>query len=284
MIVSEIFKAYSIKETSKITGIPEGTLRQWEKDLEGVLHIPRDENNYRYYTELEIETLERIKFLRDKDLSIKTIKEMLSERPGKEIQPVIQPSVPQMKQNEVIETLRSIQTTLETLPAIKEMIVSQIREDIKSELRDEIKNEIISTLETSNKEAFEELKGIYESTNNMVQQQQKQLLESAKNEIASNLESSNKKAFEEFKYAYESDNNKIQQQQKQLLENTKNEIASSLELANRELSEKVKDLSESHKAEVNKRDELLLKNMELMEELKKEKNKSFFQKLFTKKR
>ena len=37
----QILRAYSINEVSKRINTPTGTIRQWEKDLEGLLVIPR---------------------------------------------------------------------------------------------------------------------------------------------------------------------------------------------------------------------------------------------------
>ena len=38
---NQILRAYSIKEVSRKINVPAGTIRQWEKDLNGVLAIPR---------------------------------------------------------------------------------------------------------------------------------------------------------------------------------------------------------------------------------------------------
>ncbi|MEW9500697.1 MerR family transcriptional regulator [Jeotgalibacillus marinus] len=52
-----------MKEASKMIGVPVGTMRQWEADLE--LTIPRDEIG-RYYTDFEVETFNHIKAMRKK--------------------------------------------------------------------------------------------------------------------------------------------------------------------------------------------------------------------------
>ena len=65
---NQILRAYSIKEVSRKINVPAGTIRQWEKDLNGVLAIPRSKQGSRFYTEVEIAILKRIKEMRDKNL------------------------------------------------------------------------------------------------------------------------------------------------------------------------------------------------------------------------
>jgi DNA-binding transcriptional MerR regulator len=196
--MSEFLTAYSIKEVSEKVDVPPGTLRQWESDFKGILDIPRDKENSRYYTDIEIETLSHIKKMREKNLSKAVIKELLDKQPAAELEKVPQPPVPVLRQSEITETFRNIQNSFETFPEIKEMIVSEIKNDI----RNEIKNEITATIQK---------------------------------EISQGMEST---------------------------------------------SEQIKSLSDAYKSEVERRDELLTENMKLLRELKEEKSKSFFSKLF----
>ncbi|WP_462406569.1 MerR family transcriptional regulator [Gracilibacillus sp. Marseille-QA3620] len=76
---NQILRAFSIKEVSRKINVPAGTIRQWEKDLTGVLVIPRSKQGSRFYTEVEIAILKRIKEMRDKNLSKDIIKEMLQK-------------------------------------------------------------------------------------------------------------------------------------------------------------------------------------------------------------
>lgn len=134
----EFLKAYSIKEVANSIDVAEGTIRQWEKDFD--LDIPRNKENARYFTEIEIETLEHIKTMREKNLSKAVIKELLDrtevDPDANQIQTT--PDVPQLKQSEVTETLRNIQKAFETLPEVKEQIVSELKEEIKNDIRDEL--------------------------------------------------------------------------------------------------------------------------------------------------
>jgi DNA-binding transcriptional MerR regulator len=68
-----------IAEVSERLGVPQGTLRDWERQFEGLLFIPRDERGMRYYTEVEIKILENIKAMREKRLSIPIIRDLLEQ-------------------------------------------------------------------------------------------------------------------------------------------------------------------------------------------------------------
>lgn len=166
-------KAYSIKEVSELIGVPEGTLRQWEKDFPDVLVTSSDAQNARYYTEFEIETLKQIKSMRDKNLSKKMIKELLQRQSETDLnrEQVIEPTVPALKQSKAVETLRNLQRSLEAFPEIKEMMIaelkSEIRNEIKNELTDAVRKEIASSLEFGNKHTSEQIKTLSEALDNM---------------------------------------------------------------------------------------------------------------------
>jgi len=167
--MNEFMKAYSIKEVDNLIGVPVGTIRQWEKDFPDVLVIPRDSQNARYYTEFEIETLKHIKSMRNKDLSKKVINELLQKRSeaNSGTKQVVEPAVPALKQSEAIETLRSLQSSLEALPEIKEMIVEEIKSEIKNELVDSVRKEVACSLESGNKRTFEQIETLSKALNTM---------------------------------------------------------------------------------------------------------------------
>lgn len=173
----QYFRPYSIKEVSNFLDIREGTLRQWETDFPDILIIPRDERNYRYYTEIEIDTLKKIKELRDKDLSIKAIREILSSKTIKSSETAIQPTVQTMTQNEVIETLKNIQNTLDNLPAVKEVIISEIKEEIRNDIKEEVRREAAAALQTVTAPLSEEIEALSENHKKEIQKYEQQLIE-----------------------------------------------------------------------------------------------------------
>ena len=57
-------KYYSMRETSDTTGVPDSTLRFWEKQFDE-LSPRKDGHGNRYYTREDQELIKRIKYIRD---------------------------------------------------------------------------------------------------------------------------------------------------------------------------------------------------------------------------
>lgn len=72
-------KAYTIQEVSRLINVPQGTLRQWERDFNGLLTIPRTRQGSRFYTDTEINLLEKIKQMREKNLGKEMIRDLIKE-------------------------------------------------------------------------------------------------------------------------------------------------------------------------------------------------------------
>lgn len=138
-------KAYTINEVSKQIGVPAGTLRQWEKDLKGLLVIPRAKNGARYYTNNEIFLLQKIKEMRDDHLSKTMIRKLFEAQ------------IEQMKN----QPEQSEKGTLPAAPVPSEYVYKEEEqlpsraESFKAELLEEIRNEIRNGLR---KEVLEEVK------------------------------------------------------------------------------------------------------------------------------
>lgn len=62
----------NIREVEQQLGIPRANVRYYEK--EGLLHPERSANNYRVYTDEDVETLKKIKLLRWLDMPVETIR------------------------------------------------------------------------------------------------------------------------------------------------------------------------------------------------------------------
>lgn len=62
----------TISEAAEITGYPPYVLRFYEKEFN--LKVPRTDNNQRFYTEREIEMMNKIKILKDRGVSNSRIK------------------------------------------------------------------------------------------------------------------------------------------------------------------------------------------------------------------
>jgi DNA-binding transcriptional MerR regulator len=155
---------YTLQEVSKRLNVPAGTIKRWEKDLHGFLVIPRMKQGARYFTELEIALLTKIKELRGQNMSFQKIAEILfKETDGKEDSvPIPGPS----KQTEELaetkdEPLEEIETSVIPVsppPAVKEQSESSsleeffkmmdaykqnLIEELKSEIRNGVRKEVI---------------------------------------------------------------------------------------------------------------------------------------------
>ncbi|MEB9896711.1 helix-turn-helix domain-containing protein [Bacillus cereus] len=78
-MIEDLQKAYTIKEFSDLTGVPQNTLRNWEEKLEEAFYVPRDPAKNRYYTDKHAKIVNLIQKWRDSkyEFSLSQIKEML---------------------------------------------------------------------------------------------------------------------------------------------------------------------------------------------------------------
>ena len=66
----------NIRDIEARLGIPRASVRYYEK--EGLLHPRRGSNNYRDYSQEDLETLQKIRLLRELDMPIETIRAVQS--------------------------------------------------------------------------------------------------------------------------------------------------------------------------------------------------------------
>ncbi|CAH0343789.1 MerR family transcriptional regulator [Bacillus sp. CECT 9360] len=156
MTNSQIQRAYSIKDVSKKINTPTGTIRQWEKDLQGLLQIPRSKQGARFYTEKEIILLEKIKEMRANNLSKDMIRKLMnkhlqndSEAPSESVET---PS-PSSADNAIVTTgnvnapaqTQSLEELYAAMETYKQNMVNEIKNVIqasRNEMIEELKNEI----------------------------------------------------------------------------------------------------------------------------------------------
>ncbi|WP_084786674.1 MerR family transcriptional regulator [Bacillus tuaregi] len=156
----QILRAYSIKEVSQILNIPTGTIRQWEKDLNGLLKIPRTQQGARYYTENEIKLLNKVKEMREQNVPKGMIRTLLEKHLNQDLDPASEafeaapPSQPQQEntlQPAPVNELQpsNLEAFQQAMEAFKKDLLSEIKRDIKYEIKqsnhdllDGMKNEI----------------------------------------------------------------------------------------------------------------------------------------------
>lgn len=76
---SPYIKTYTLQEVAKQICVPVGTIKRWEKALDELLNVPRTKQGARYYTEVEIAFLQKVKDLRESN-SIGKIKTILLQQ------------------------------------------------------------------------------------------------------------------------------------------------------------------------------------------------------------
>ncbi len=168
---SQILRAYSIKEVSKKINIPTGTIRQWEKDLDGLLVIPRSKQGARYFTDSEIALLIKVKELREQNISKNMIRSLLEKHIQVQAEDTTaatnsvndfesfatyesyQPLDMEIPQQEITPYTNELQTSHSddfqlTIDQFKQDLLHEIKNEIlqsRQELVDEVKSEIMNS-------------------------------------------------------------------------------------------------------------------------------------------
>lgn len=142
-------KSYAIKDAAKKLSIPPSKLRQWEKELDGLLTIPRTKQGTRYYTDDEISLLETIKQLYDKSLSKDMIRGIIekdfqlrkiasTEAPLSSIGP--EKIASETNKNDIDQFIAAMKSWKDE---IIDDVRNEIRHRVRKEIIDDIKKEIL---------------------------------------------------------------------------------------------------------------------------------------------
>ncbi|WP_409298890.1 MerR family transcriptional regulator [Peribacillus sp. SCS-26] len=160
---NQLLKAYSIKDVSKKINVPTGTIRQWEKDLNGLLVIPRSRQGARFYTDTEIMLLAKIKEMREKNLSKDMIRILMTKHmAGSSETDSESLALKPVDNSPAVQSVE--QTPAPAGPNLDELFSSL--ETYKQNLLSEIKTEI----KKQNRQMLEEVQnGIHESSLRTVQ-------------------------------------------------------------------------------------------------------------------
>ncbi|MBT2689696.1 MerR family transcriptional regulator [Bacillus sp. ISL-47] len=146
---TQYMKAYTIKEVSKLLNVPPGTLRQWEKDLNGLLLIPRSKQGARFYTEHEIALLEKVKQMRDKNLSKEMIRDLMqkhmdltseagSEASETALAPVHQETGVHTDEHSAMDA----EQFMVMMENFKDSLITDVRNEIRNGIRKEVLEEV----------------------------------------------------------------------------------------------------------------------------------------------
>ncbi|WP_260871541.1 MerR family transcriptional regulator [Bacillus sp. X1(2014)] len=161
-----LMKTYTLKEAAKKINIKPGVIRQWEKDLEELLEIPRSKQGARIYTELEIDKLVEIKKMFENKLNMEEIRKMLYKKlhPESELVPeftevslevLSEPSAPFTIQDAI-----DAHQFFEAMDTYKENFLSEVKNEIRSVVRKEVVEEVKKEI---NKGTYTTVKSISDS-------------------------------------------------------------------------------------------------------------------------
>ncbi|UTI41254.1 MerR family transcriptional regulator [Niallia sp. RD1] len=181
-------KAYTIREASKKLTATPTKLKQWEKELQGIIVIPRTKTGARIYTEKEITLLHEVKNLykeKRKTAEVKETLTMLINRPkDEEVQKPKKEADDEQTSFEVvnkkeIDSAQSIESTpsptaeqnFRILLSSLENYKQDFLEEVKDEIRNGLKKEVLETITKEIKAGSEET--IHHITNSVNKTQEK---------------------------------------------------------------------------------------------------------------
>ncbi|MFC0562285.1 MerR family transcriptional regulator [Halalkalibacter alkalisediminis] len=131
-------KKYTIKEVSKKLKVSVGKLKEWEESFSHALYVQRTKTGARLYSDFEIETLKKIKILKDHHINDDHVNFILDtnyevERDD-DISETTSPEMVDMLVSLQNDTTETIQQLNESFAQVKEEIILDLKEEIKTEL------------------------------------------------------------------------------------------------------------------------------------------------------
>lgn len=167
-------RTYTLKEAAKIINVSISSIKQWEKDLRGVLIIPRSRQGARLYTNSEIDLLSEIKQLYLNHFSKKEIRDQLQKKQeeSSEAAEEIPSMVSEKKPDPYPPTAVAITDDFfEAMDQYKESFLNEVKDEIKkvvqTEVTEEVKKEITKSMYYSMKSLCD---SIYKSSANTMEE------------------------------------------------------------------------------------------------------------------
>ncbi|WP_066061730.1 MerR family transcriptional regulator [Neobacillus soli] len=141
---------YTLKEVSKRINTAPGTLRQWEKEYEELLQIPRSKQGARIYSNSEIEQLLEIKEMSANKFSKDMIRQSLLRKLEPENEDVS--NTPELSLEIISESvttndvddhhLKNADLFFEAMETYKKTFLNEIKDEIRSVVRKEVLDEV----------------------------------------------------------------------------------------------------------------------------------------------
>lgn len=145
---NQIVNTYTIKEVSKILNVTPSMLRQWEKDLDGLLVIPRSKQGARYYSNDEIKLLETVKQMRNENLSKEKIRELLKndfQLKTEACPTVIETEISLVNHEDRLhldDKSQEIALLFNTMETFKNQLIDDVNKEIRSGIRKEVLEDV----------------------------------------------------------------------------------------------------------------------------------------------
>jgi DNA-binding transcriptional MerR regulator len=161
-----LMKTYTLKEAAKKINIKPGIVRQWEKDLEELLDIPRTKQGARIYTDLEIDKLVEIKKMYENNVSKDAMREWMQKKLHPEndlveettevsLEVISEPATPITIQDAI-----DAHQFFEAMDTYKQTFLSEVKHEIRNVVRKEVLDEVKKEI---NKGTYTTVKSISDS-------------------------------------------------------------------------------------------------------------------------
>ncbi len=150
---------YLIKEAATLVGVESHVLRYWEEELKMDIH--RNGMGHRYYTKKDIETLAKVRNLKEKGLQLKAIRnylEMRREQLAHSEQKVIPFSEKGKMCQEIHSNLPDIKEEQQDMIPVKQQILSN---EAKMEQFQQLMNRIVSNAIQENNDLIGKAAGVH---------------------------------------------------------------------------------------------------------------------------
>ncbi len=174
-------RTYTLKQVSKMIQVSTSAIKQWEKDLIGLLEIPRSKQGARLYTNVEINQLLEVQQLYSNQLSLEEIRKILQKRLDSCIDCLPEDTSQELSfihdeeeadsspPNEI--SLRSTEQFFAAMDQYKETFLNEVKSEMKKAVKSEIVEEVKKEITKNSMQAIKNISdSIYKSSANTIEE------------------------------------------------------------------------------------------------------------------
>lgn len=171
-------RTYTLKQVSKMIQVSTSTIKQWEKDLIGLLDIPRSKQGTRLYTNIEINQLLEIHQLYKNNLNLGEIREILQKQLEPSIELFIEDSnnkIPAVSEEEIDSSpsneisIGNTEHFFAAMDQYKETFLNEVKNEITKVVKTEVVSEVKKEISKSAIQAMKNISdSIYKSSENTI--------------------------------------------------------------------------------------------------------------------